>query len=150
MNTRIILFLIGTLFVVSSWADGNEESEAGSHRRQAPADAKVEFVSPGDGDVVASEFEVKFSISGMEISPAGTDKANSGHHHLLIDVETLPDPNLPIPKSENFIHFGGGQTETTVSLPPGEHTLQLLFADYSHIPHNPVVKSEVITIHVSE
>ena len=150
MNIRMLLILISALSVAPIWAGGNEEQDAGSHRRSSAPSAEVGFTSPKDGDVVPSEFVVKFSVSGMGIAPAGTDEANTGHHHLLIDVEVLPDLNLPIPKDKHFIHFGGGQTETVLNLPPGEHTLQLLFGDYAHIPHTPVVKSEVITIQVSE
>jgi hypothetical protein len=122
---------------------------AGSHRSPAPAGATVRFVGLADGDVVAPTFTVAFEIEGMDIAPAGTDVPNTGHHHLLVDVAEPPDPQLPLPKNEQFIHFGGGQTQTQLTLPEGEHTLQLIFADYVHIPHDPVVKSERITITVS-
>jgi hypothetical protein len=127
-----------------------DDTAAGDHRRSSAGDGRVDFVSPSDGDAVAGTFRLQFSVSGMEISPAGTDLENTGHHHLLIDVDELPDFNLPVPKNDHFVHFGGGQTETEITLAPGKHTLQLLFADYAHIPHHPVVMSEVITVYVSE
>jgi len=110
---------------------------------------RVYFVEPKDGATVKKPVKVVFGIEGMEISPAGTDKPNSGHHHLLIDV-SLEDYASPIPSDENHIHFGKGQTETTVDLAPGKHTLQLVLGDMNHMPHKPAVESEVITITVTE
>jgi hypothetical protein len=114
------------------------------------ADAEVYFISPQDGDKVSGEVNVRFGLRGMGVAPAGVEAANTGHHHLLIDMDTLPPLDTPLPKSEQLRHFGGGQTETTLSLAPGEHTLQLLLGNYSHIPHNPPVMSEKITITVTE
>jgi hypothetical protein len=121
----------------------------------APADAKVSFVNLKDGDEVTSPVTVQFNVSGIEIAPAGTDKPNTGHHHLFLDRAPFgegPDggeeANANIVADDNNIHFGKGQTETKLDLKPGKHTLQLVFADKDHIPHNPVVKSEVITITV--
>ena len=93
-------------------------------------------------------FTVKFGLKGMAIAPAGTDQPNSGHHHLLIDVSDAPDMKLPLPATEHVVHFGKGQTETQVTLPPGKHTLQLVFANYLHIPHDPPVVSQRITVTV--
>ena len=84
----------------------------------------------------------------MGVAPAGVDAANTGHHHLLIDVETLPPMDTPLPKTEQVRHFGGGQTETILDLPTGKHTLQLVLGNFSHVPHNPPVMSEKITITV--
>lgn len=126
-----------------------DEAPPAPHRRPAPADASVSFANLKDGAVVPPTFTVRFGVQGMEVVPAGTDQPNSGHHHLLIDVADLPDPNLPLPKTGNILHFGGGQTETELTLPEGPHTLQLLFADYAHVPHNPVVRSARITVTVS-
>ena len=81
------------------------------------------------------------------MAPAGIKQAHTGHHHLLIDTD-LPPMNLPVPSDANHLHFGGGQTETTIELTPGEHTLQLLLGDFSHIPHDPPLLSERITITV--
>jgi len=114
------------------------------------ADAEVYFISPTDGDTVSGTFEVRFGLRGMGVAPAGVEVDNTGHHHLLIDLETMPAMDIPLPKSEQVRHFGGGQTETTLHLPPGEHTLQLLLGNYSHIPHNPPVLSEKITITVTD
>ncbi len=115
---------------------------------QAPADAQVYILAPDDGEIVTSPFAVKFGLSGMGIAPAGVDKDNTGHHHLLIDLAELPDLSQPLPATDQIKHFGGGQTETEVTLPPGEHTLQLLLANYTHVPHQPTVLSEPITITV--
>ncbi|MCL6416528.1 DUF4399 domain-containing protein [Aestuariirhabdus sp. Z084] len=115
---------------------------------EAPADASVYIVSPKNGDVVTSPVLVQFGLTGMGVAPAGVDKANTGHHHLLIDVDTLPDMSKPVPSDKNHRHFGGGQTEVSVELEPGTHTLQLLLGDYSHVPHSKPVVSEKITITV--
>jgi Domain of unknown function (DUF4399) len=112
--------------------------------------ASVYFIEPEDGATVPSTFTVKFGLKGMTIAPAGTDQPNSGHHHLLIDVAQLPDMMQPLPANDHIVHFGKGQTETTVTLPPGEHTLQLVFANYLHIPHEPPVISKRITVTVSQ
>ena len=109
--------------------------------------AKVMILEPANGAQVTSPVTVKFGITGMEIAPAGTDKANSGHHHLIIDAK-FADPKGPIPADDNNKHFGKGQTETIVELKPGQHTLQLVLGDKNHIPHDPIVQSEVITITV--
>ncbi len=112
--------------------------------------ASVGFSNLEDGDVVPPDFTVVFSISGMGIAPAGVQIDNTGHHHLLIDVAELPDLGMPLPATDNIIHFGKGQTETRLSLSEGQHTLQLVLADYRHIPHEPPVVSEVITVTVSQ
>ncbi len=115
----------------------------------APEGAEVYFINLEDGEVVESPVEVQFGLAGMGVAPAGTEKENTGHHHLLIDTELTGEAlNEPIPADENHKHFGGGQTETLIELSPGEHTLQLVLGDWSHIPHNPPVMSEKITITV--
>ncbi|HTK99413.1 MAG TPA: DUF4399 domain-containing protein [Pseudomonadales bacterium] len=114
----------------------------------SPAGASVFFVEPADGATVPATFTVKFGVKGMTIAPAGTDQPNSGHHHLLIDVAEAPDMKQPLPANEHVVHFGKGQTETQVTLPPGKHTLQLVFANYLHIPHDPPVVSKQITVTV--
>lgn len=123
----------------------------------APEGAKVYFENLKDGDTVKSPVTIKFGIEGMEIAPAGTKKENSGHHHLLVDRPPLGEGEdgkeeltNPLPADENHIHFGKGQTEKTLELTPGSHTLQLVLGDHSHIPHNPPVTSDVITITVEE
>lgn len=117
----------------------------------APAafsDAELYFVSLQDGDKVSGEISVRFGLRGMGVAPAGVEVANTGHHHLLIDLDELPPINLPLPKTEQIRHFGGGQTETTLSLAPGTHTLQLLLGNHLHIPHDPPVISRKISITV--
>lgn len=123
-------------------------ASAGITRTSAPADASVSILSPKDGATVTSPVSIEFGIEGMAVAPAGSDEPNSGHHHLLIDEKTLPALDAPIPSTDTVIHFGGGQTETTQELAPGEHTLQLLLGDSRHVPHKPVVKSDTITITV--
>jgi hypothetical protein len=115
----------------------------------SPGGAQVYFINLKDGQEVKSPFLVQFGLSGMGVSPAGVEKPNTGHHHLLIDT-TLTDVQQkePIPADDTHKHFGGGQTETTVTLPKGKHTLQLVLGDWSHIPHVPPVASQVITITV--
>lgn len=117
-------------------------------RTPAPAGAKVYFISPAADAELSSPVTVRFGLSGMGVAPAGTIKENTGHHHLLVDVETLPAMDLPLPNDANHRHFGGGQTEITLELPPGKHTLQLLLGDANHIPHDPPVLSDKISIEV--
>lgn len=114
----------------------------------APEDARVYFISPVGGEIIAGPVTVRFGLENMGVSPAGHEAPNSGHHHLLIDLDVLPPLDQPLPKNANVVHFGGGQTETTLELPPGEHSLQLLLGDHSHIPHDPPVMSQRITITV--
>jgi hypothetical protein len=115
----------------------------------SPQGAAVYFINLKDGDLVTSPFKVQFGLSGMGIAPVGVQNERTGHHHLLIDTK-LSDEELkrPIAADAQHVHFGGGQTETTVTLPPGSHTLQLVLGDWSHIPHNPPVMSPVITVTV--
>jgi hypothetical protein len=113
----------------------------------APKGAHVYIISPKDGETVTSPVKVVFGLSGMGVAPAGVDKKNTGHHHLIIDADT-PALDKPIPSDEKHKHFGGGQTETTIKLSPGKHTLQLVLGDKNHVPHNPPVVSKKITITV--
>ncbi len=113
----------------------------------SPPGAIVYIVSPADGATVSSPVTVVFGLKGMGVAPAGTDKENTGHHHLIIDAP-LPPLNEPIPADDHHMHFGGGQTETTIELAPGTHTLQLLLADLNHVSHDPPVISDRISITV--
>jgi hypothetical protein len=110
--------------------------------------AKVTIEAPANGATVSSPFTVKFGLKGMGVAPAGINHPNTGHHHLLIDMEKLPDFAAALPATDNIRHFGGGQTEVDLTLPPGRHTLQLVFADYLHIPHDRPIVSEKITFTV--
>ena len=110
--------------------------------------AAAYIISPVDGATVGNPVTVRFGLRGMGVAPAGVERPDTGHHHLLIDLDTLPAAGMPIPTDDKHRHFGGGQTETTLELAPGRHTLQLLLADHAHTPHNPPVVSERITITV--
>ena len=114
--------------------------------KSAP-DAKVMIVEPVDGATVSNPVTVKFALSGMTLAPAGDPAPNSGHHHLLIDQQ-LADPKSNIPADEKHKHFGKAQTETSITLTPGDHTLQLVLGDANHIPHDPIVQSAPIKITV--
>ncbi|MBO6849294.1 MAG: DUF4399 domain-containing protein [Marinobacter sp.] len=114
----------------------------------APEGAAVYFVSPMDGQTVSSPLTVRFGLEGLGVAPAGVERDSTGHHHLLVDVDDLPAMDQPVPADDRHIHFGGGQTQTTLELSPGEHTLQLLVGDHLHVPHEPPVMSEKITITV--
>ncbi len=117
-------------------------------RTPAPAGAAAYIISPKNGAHVHAPFLVQFGLKGMGIAPAGIKFDNTGHHHLLIDTDAPADLSAPLPANEHIVHFGKGQTETTLTLAPGKHTLQLLLADQNHIPHSPPVLSPKITITV--
>jgi hypothetical protein len=117
-------------------------------KTKSPEGAKAYIVSPKNGATVKSPFTVQFGLKGMGIAPAGVNNPNTGHHHLLIDLAQPPDMNAPLPVTDHIKHFGGGQTETELTLPPGKHTLQLVLGDYLHTPHDKPVVSDKITITV--
>lgn len=126
-------------------------ASAGAMAQQMPSapGAKVWIANLKDGDTVTSPFKVEFAISGMTLAKAGTMEPNTGHHHLFIDVIFNPaDAAKPIPNDDSHRHFGAAQTETTVTLQPGKHTLQLVLGDGRHVPHNPPVVSQPITVTV--
>jgi hypothetical protein len=120
---------------------------AGS-REPSPAGAEVYIVSPRNGAKVKSPVTVVFGLKGMGIAPAGIKFDGTGHHHLLIDSDLPADLSQPLAANEKSVHFGKGQTETSVTLPPGKHTLQLVLGDSLHVPHDPAVYSKQITITV--
>ncbi len=117
-------------------------------KRKSPKGAKAYIISPKDGKTVGKKFTVRFGLKGMGIAPAAIDKENTGHHHLLIDVDKLPNLDLPLVATDSIRHFGGGQTEVQLELPPGKHTLQLVLGDWIHLAHAPPVLSKKITITV--
>jgi uncharacterized protein DUF4399 len=117
-------------------------------RTASPAGAEVYIISPKDGATVKSPVTIQFGLKGMGVAPAGVKFENSGHHHLLIDTPVPTDLNAPLPTSDNVRHFGKGQTEASIDLKPGKHTLQLVLGDEKHTPHNPPVISKKITITV--
>jgi hypothetical protein len=119
-------------------------------REPAPAGAEVYIIAPKDGATVNGPVTVVFGLKGMGVAPAGIKMENTGHHHLLIDSDLPADLGQPLPANEKTVHFGKGQTETTLTLPPGKHTLQLVFADLLHVPHDPALVSKKITITVGK
>ncbi len=116
-------------------------------RTPAPAGARVTITTPANGATVQSPVTIQFAIEGMTLAAAGTNDPNTGHHHVLIDTD-IPVLDQPIPKDANHIHFGQAQTEGQLELTPGQHTLQLLLADGNHVPHDPPIASERITVTV--
>jgi hypothetical protein len=118
-------------------------------RTPAPAGASVYFVNLQDGATVSSPVTVVFGARGIGVAPAGVEKENTGHHHLLINLEPTEETlNEALPADENHRHFGGGQTEATLDLAPGTYTMQLLMADHNHVPHQPPIISDKITVTV--
>jgi len=124
-----------------------QTSASALDRSPAPDGARVYIISPASGETVTSPVTVIFGLAGMGVAPAGVEKEHTGHHHLIID-SPLPDPALPIPADDNHKHFGKGQTQTTIELAPGTHTLQLLMGNMIHVPHDPAVSSSVVEITV--
>lgn len=123
-------------------------AQAGAELSNSHKEAKAYIISPADGAVVKKTFKVVFGLSNMGVAPAGTMQKNTGHHHLLIDMDSLPDLTKPLGKNEQLMHFGGGQTEALITLPKGQHTLQLVLGNYAHTPHKIPVVSEKVTITV--
>jgi hypothetical protein len=121
---------------------------AGLARKPAPAGATAYIIEPADGARVTSPVRVVFGLKGIGVAPAGVDRNDAGHHHLLVDAPLPSDLGLPIANDEQHRHFGGGQTEVELTLTPGRHTLQMLLGDHLHIPHDPPIASSVVTIEV--
>ena len=117
-----------------------------AYQSSSPENASVEIVGIEDGEVYKSPINIEFVINNMEVVPAGTKKKNSGHHHLLLNLENMPNLKAPLPSTQNIIHFGKAQKSTKLELKEGKHTIQLLFADHLHIPHDPPVISKKISI----
>lgn len=141
MNKLIVISILCLAMMTSAFS-------AESIKSTSPENAKAYIITPIDGQTVSQNFKVVFGLSGMGVAPAGTEKENTGHHHLLIDTAELPDMNMPLPATDHIKHFGGGQTETELTLSPGKHTLQLLLGNFAHVPHDKPVLSEKITITV--
>ena len=145
-NAWVTIALLGSL-VCASLAFSQSAQVGGP--TPSPPGAREEFVDLKDGAVIGPKTTIHFGLHGMGVAPAGTKKANTGHHHLLIDTD-LPPLDKPIPNDENHLHFGAGQTETELTLSPGSHTLQLLLGDADHIPFTPPVYSDKIHVTVVE
>lgn len=139
-------FGLGVLILIAA---GLSVADAEIPRSSRPDNVQLYFVTPSDGDTLKSPVVIRFGLKGMGVAPAGVEKAGTGHHHLIVDAE-LPPPGLPIPAGDHYRHFGKGQTEVTLDLEPGEHTLQLLLGDHFHIPHDPPLASERISITVTK
>jgi len=123
-------------------------SAGGLSKSLSNPDAEVFIISPLNKEIVSSPVEIIFGITNMTVAPAGIKKELSGHHHLIIDTNILPNLSRPIPSNEKYLHFGKGQTRTFIDLKSGTHTLQLIFGDYMHIPHDKPLISKKITITV--
>jgi hypothetical protein len=140
-NLRVSL---AALFVITTLA-----ATAASAQTPSPAGAAAYFINLKDGDTVTGPFKIQFGLTGMGVAPAGSANPNTGHHHLLIDTQLSAEQmKQPIPADAQHRHFGAGQTEVVLTLPPGPHTLQLVLGDGAHMPHEPPVVSPVIKITV--
>jgi uncharacterized protein DUF4399 len=141
------LFPIMFALAVGGASYGQDKKAGGP--TPAPVGASVYFIDLKDGSTIAPTTVIHFGLRGMGVAPAGSDKVDSGHHHLLVDVE-VPPLDRPIPNDFNHLHFGGGQTEAQVNLAPGTHSLQLLLGDKNHVPHSPPIMSERIRVTVTD
>lgn len=135
-----------TLVALAGTVPAQESGEI--PRAPSPEGAALYIASPAHGEVVTSPVTVRFGLRGMGVAPAGVRAPDTGHHHLLIDVDPLPPLDRPLPATDRIRHFGGGQTQVTVDLPPGDHTLRLVLGDANHVPHDPPVVSEAVRIRV--
>jgi hypothetical protein len=143
---KFAVVAVGLMFASASvWA---ADTASGPPRQKAPKGAKVMILEPKDGATVQQDVTVKFGVSGIKVAPSTDTTAGTGHHHLLIDEKVLPPGNAPIPNDATHKHYGKGQTEDTVRLTPGDHTLQLDFADAAHMQFDPPLVSKKIKIHV--
>lgn len=147
---RTITLITAHLLCLIALTAQSQDAPTGLARTPAPANAEVYIQAPADGAEVTSPVTIRFGLRGMGVAPAGITADNTGHHHLLIDVDTLPPDNLPLPATDQVRHFGAGQTETMLELEPGVHSLQLVLGDSLHIPHQPPIVSEKVTITVVE
>jgi hypothetical protein len=146
--TTLAASVLGMALLATAYPGTTIAADAALPTTKAPEGAEVYIISPANGATVGQQFTVRFGLKGMGIAPAGVEKPGTGHHHLLIDVATLPPAGQPIPNDATHIHYGRGQTETVITLPPGTHTLQLELGDANHIPFDPPLLSPKITIHV--
>ncbi|TQV85006.1 DUF4399 domain-containing protein [Aliikangiella coralliicola] len=146
-NKRLFLLLISiisSIGFVSADSQKKRNTVSNTEITKSPENAKVYIIEPKNGEEVSTTFTVRFGLSGMGVAPAGVDKPNTGHHHLLIDANSLPAHGVPM--GGEVMHFGGGQTEVELTLTKGKHTLQLILGDKLHIPHEPMVVSEQIMV----
>ena len=137
MTIIIKLSYIIILFAMSNMVQGGNYNKA-----------SLELNGIEDGKTYSSPIKIDFIVKNMKVVKAGVNEKNSGHHHLLLNLDEMPNLKMPLPMTENILHYGKGQTSTTLELSPGKHTIQLLFADYSHTPHNPPLMTKKITIFI--
>ena len=147
--SQFVNFVVTLLVVCGTYGVTLAEERRTGGPTPSTEGAEVHFIDLKDGATVPTKVTIRFGLREMGVAPAGSERANSGHHHLLIDTE-LPPLDQPIPNDFNHLHFGAGQTEADITLKPGTHTLQLLLGDKDHIPHNPPVMSPRIRIVVME
>lgn len=148
---RMTALACGLVAATQAGADNHShtQSNADSMRTAAPDGAAVYIISPADGATLSNPVTLQFGARGIGIAPAGVEWPNTGHHHLLINVDpTTVDMEYGLPADDQHRHFGGGQTEVTVDLPAGTHTLFLLMGDHNHVPHDPPIMSDAITVTV--
>ena len=138
MRTRQVAFVCAVLMLLPAAAQAQGKT--------APADAYLYFIWPQNGAVIKGAFWCRFGLRNMGVTQAGSDAPNTGHHHLLIDVNEPLQENEPIPQDKTHLHFGSGQTEARIELPPGKHTLQLVLGDAKHYPFNPPIVSKKVTV----
>ncbi len=144
-------FVAAAALAASMTLLGASASSSAFAETASPAGAEVYIISPAAGAKVKNPVTIRFGLKGMGVAPAGVVFDNSGHHHLFIDTPLPTDMTQPLPAVEGkVVHFGKGQTETTMTLTPGKHTLQLVLGDATHTPHNPPVVSKKITITVEK
>lgn len=136
------------ILAAAAFAPAALAATAAGAQTAAPADAYLYFIWPQNGQRIKGAFWCRFGLRNMGVTRAGDSTSNVGHHHLLVDVDEPITPGEPIPQDKNHMHFGGGQTEARIDLPPGKHTLQLVLGDADHKPFKPVVTSKKITITV--
>ncbi len=143
---KLAVMAVGlALLGANLWA---ADAASGPPRQKAPKGAQVFFLEPKDGATVNQDVTVKFGVKGIKLAPSTDATPGTGHHHLLIDVKELPPGNAPIPNDATLKHYGKAQTEDTIRLTPGDHTLQLDFADAAHMQFDPPLVSKKITVHV--
>ena len=147
--SKFVNFVITLLVICGTCGVALAEEQRTGGPTPSPEGAAVHFIDLKDGATIPTKVTIRFGLREMGVAPAGSDRANSGHHHLLVDTE-LPPLDQPIPNDFNHLHFGAGQTEAEITLKPGTHTLQLLLGDKDHIPHNPPVMSPRIRVLVTE
>jgi uncharacterized protein DUF4399 len=151
MRTFVIAALVLAASLCAVPLAGAQTPAAALERTPSPPGAEAYIISPKDSATVPGPVLVQFGLKGMGVAPAGVKFENTGHHHLLIDTDAPADAAAPLPATDKIVHFGKGQTETTLTtLTPGKHTLQLLLGDQNHVPHNPPVISRKITITVTK